>query len=193
MINYAIITGPTAEPVTLTEAKRWLQLDEIGGDDSLIAGLVAAARQNVEAETGLFLMTQTIEQYFDWWPDYRFIDLAFGPVQSVTSLSYLDAEGDSQTFDSANYTTDLTSRPARIVLNPSANWPSLGFYPNSINIRYVVGYASAATVPDTLKTAINLQCRMLYDNREDMAIKDNDTPVLRAAGWLKNQHRAPSI
>lgn len=192
MIRHTIITGPQAEPVSLSEVKKWLQLDDIASDDGLIVGLIAAARQNIEAETGVFMMEQTIEEYWDMLPDYRLIELNFGPVQSVTSVKYLDNAGAVQTFASSNYTVD-TANPARVVLNPSSSWPSLGLFPSALIVRYVVGYDSADLVPNDLKAALLLKVRFLYDNREDMAMKDNNTPTLRSAGWLQSRHRTISI
>lgn len=190
MIRFSVITPAVAEPLTLTEAKGWLQLDEIGEDDALVYGLMATARETCEAETGKILMTTTLDQYFDCFPG-RCIELAFGPVQSVTSVKYLDSAAAEQTYSATNYTVDTSGPRARIVLKDSAAWPSHGSFPNAVIVRYIAGYTSAAAVPKSLKTAMLLEMRLLYDNREDTELKGG--PAARSAGWLKMQHRNISV
>ena len=56
-----LVEGPAAEPLTRAEAKLRAGLDWPDGDprDALMDGLIKAARQKVEADTGLALIAQT--------------------------------------------------------------------------------------------------------------------------------------
>lgn len=174
-MNITIITQPEAEPVTLNEAKQWLRLDEIGDDDNLILGLIMAAREKCEADTGVVLMSRTVDESFDTWPKTytipqyyaREIELGLWPVSSVSSVKYIDENGSEQTLSPSLYTVDLTQRPARVVLNPDEVWPDIGGYPSAVKVRYVAGYSSITDIPSTLKVAMKWEITKAYDNRED--------------------------
>jgi len=64
-----LITPPTEEPITLDEAKlraglAWPTTDPADPRDALMNDFIAAARQQVERDTGLALLTQTRDLYF---------------------------------------------------------------------------------------------------------------------------------
>jgi len=169
----AVTSGPASEPLTATEVKNWLKVTGTSEDD-LISSLIAAARKQVEHYTNLKLFTQTIAEYWDEWPysdelKNRFggLSLSWGPVQSVSSVQYTDEDGDTQTFSSSNYTTDLTARPARIAPGFDDVWPTARLEPNSIRVMYVAGYSDTADIPDDIKTAMRLMITHWYDNRTD--------------------------
>ena len=61
------ISAPAAEPVTLAEAKAHLRVVD-AVEDTLISGLIKAAREEVEAATGLALISQNWRLYLDCWP-----------------------------------------------------------------------------------------------------------------------------
>jgi hypothetical protein len=60
-VSSVLVEGPTEEPFTLDEAKLLAGLDWDAGDprDDLMSGFIAAARSQVEQDTGLALLTQT--------------------------------------------------------------------------------------------------------------------------------------
>jgi len=59
-----LVTAPAFEPVSLADAKAQCRVD-VADDDALISGLVTAARQYVESETGMALITQTWDVFAD--------------------------------------------------------------------------------------------------------------------------------
>lgn len=168
---WKIVTPPAAEPVTLTEAKNHLKVEH-SADDALITTLISAARQFIERQTGLALVTQTIDEFFDEFPDAiddgtEHIELTVWPVQSVTSIKYYDSAGTLTTFASTNYRLDDASRPARIALEPDADWPDTFEVPGAVVVRYEAGFGDASAVPELLKAAVLLLVADLYENRED--------------------------
>lgn len=187
---YKITSLPAALPVTVEEAKMHLRVDSTY-EDSHIENLIRAATELAQYNTDRALITQTVEEYFDDLPYGRVIDLSLSPLQSVTSVSYMDTAGAYQIFSSANYTVDTKSMPPRIVLNPNTSWPStVGDFPNAIKVVYIAGDTTTAAVPDTIKQAILLQVGFLYQNREDMAMRDYRT---RSADWLLRKNRTTRI
>lgn len=164
-----LITAPTAEPVTLAEAKLHLRVDQ-ASEDALINVLISAARESAEHITERALMPQTWELQLDAFPDaFR---LLRGPVISVTSVKYLDKNGTLQTLDSSQYQVDLTDDAGAWVLPAyGVEWPEARADINAARVRYQAGYADAATVPAAIKSWILLMIGTLYENRELDAAK----------------------
>lgn len=84
-MTYALITPPSAEPLTLAEVKAHLRLDG-AEEDVLLLSLIRTARQFIERETGLCLITQSWRLYLDRWPRNGVIRLLRSPVQVIQSV-----------------------------------------------------------------------------------------------------------
>ena len=183
---YKVTVQPTSEPITLAEAKAWLKVHpDVAEDDNLIRSLITTARVWAERITGQAILSQTVEQVWDWVPQDRVFNLSTYPVSSVTSVKYYDATGTYQTWDSSNYTTDTFGPPARVVVKRSVSLPSTAAdseLPNIWKVTYVAGNNTALNVDANIKTAMLLQIAMMYENREDIPIsKSNGNPLARSA------------
>lgn len=162
---WKVTTPPAETPVTLTEARNHLK-EPPTEDNDLITRQIAAATQYLEYFTGRKFITQTVTEYWDAWPSGN-IELSVFPVISVSSVKYLDANGTLQTWDAANYVTDLVSRKSRIAPAYGLTWPTIREQINAIQVACVVGYGAAAAVDAKIKAAILLIVGELYENRED--------------------------
>jgi uncharacterized phiE125 gp8 family phage protein len=155
-----VVTGPTTEPVSLTEAKAWLRVDT-SDQDTMISDIIAGARDYCEKYTGRALVTQTLAARWDAFPEV--IKLPRFPVASVTSIQYVDSDGTTQTLASTEYTTDIYSQPARITPAYGKSWPTTRDQVNAVTVTFVGGGAAAAVAP-----AIRIAMRMLiahwFDN-----------------------------
>lgn len=165
-----LITPPLLQVVSVSEAKSHARLD-IDAEDGLVNGWINAATKQVEADTGMKLLTQTWDIKTDWFPfNTEDLDLPFGPLQSVTYVKYYDSSAVLQTMSSANYIVDTVSIPARLGLVDGASWPSdiRRFQPGVV--RGVFGYATAADVPENLVQAVCLLVGHYYLNREAVGV-----------------------
>ena len=185
-----VVTPPASEPLTLAEVKEFLRVDH-SDDDATLAIFITAARQLCESYTRLALMPTTFEEYFDDFPQYTGtykdeIRLSRSPVSAVTYVKYIDGNETTITANAADYKTDLISQPARI--SPDNGW--FGTYEtiNAVFIRYVAGYADAASVPAPLKHGMLLVIGDMYENRTD-SVKRLPT----AAEYLWNPYRVFSF
>ena len=185
-----IVTPPASEPLSLSEVKEFLRVDH-SDDDTTLAIFITAARQLCESYTRLALMPTTFEEYFDDFPQYTGtykdeIRLSRSPVSAVTYVKYIDGNETTITANAADYKTDLISQPARI--SPDNGW--FGTYEtiNAVFIRYVAGYANAASVPAPLKHGMLLVIGDMYENRTD-SVKRLPT----AAEYLWNPYRVFSF
>jgi uncharacterized phiE125 gp8 family phage protein len=167
-MGLSLVTGPTTDPVTLAEAKAHCRIG-ITEDDGLLAGYILAARHYVEGQTHRMMLTQTWDCTFDYcWPTkgcYRHIAIPLSPVQSVTSVSYVDEDGATQTLASDQYTVVTNRSKAFIVPAYNVYWPSIRWVPDAITVRAIVGYTQT---PDELRQAILMLVGHLYEHRESV-------------------------
>ncbi len=128
--------------------------------------VLAPAWAAVEVWSGRRLITQTWDLPLVRFPSSECIRLWWGPVQSVTTVTYLDAAGTSQVLDPATYLLDTYSVPGRILLAPGWIWPvTQAQHPMAVTIRYVLGYGlAAAEVPDPLRLLIGAVADHFYNN-----------------------------
>ena len=155
---------PATEPVTLEEVKR--QCNAVATDEDLAFDLwIAAAREMVEAAANRSLVTQTWRLQLSDWPDDE-IELPRPPLQSVTSITYYDADGVQQTLSTDVYQVDADREPAIVVLKPNQSWPTHDYRHNGIVVTYVAGYGAESAVPARAKQAILLLVAHWYRVRE---------------------------
>jgi uncharacterized phiE125 gp8 family phage protein len=152
-----VVTPPAREPLTLEQGKLVAGQDWAANDprELLMKGWIAAARAKVELDTGLALLTQTRDIYYDRMPgDVFTLPAQSMPLQSVTSIKSVDTAGVTNTLATDQYLVDLTS--GRVGLSDSGSWPTdlRSFQP--IVIRIVAGYASVALIPALLLHAVGL-------------------------------------
>lgn len=171
--RYSKKTDATTEPVTVAEMKQQLIIDSsFTDDDTLIGAYIGAARLQCEAYTGISFIHSTWTETVDYFPTCREIWLSVGNVASVTSIKYVDSDGDEQTFDSSNYIVDKNGSRCRIALAYGKSWPTSRMQANAITIEYISGFGAAASdVPEAVKIAIKLSAAYLYEKREDAVKK----------------------
>jgi uncharacterized phiE125 gp8 family phage protein len=166
-----LITAPTSEPVTTTEAKLAARIDTTA-DDALVGLYIKTAREWCEQyQHQRAFLTQTWEQSYDFYPSFP-LDLMLSPVQTVSQITYTLENGSVNTWDASNYYVDTTSVPARIALTENGLVPSGTLVPlGGFRIRFVAGVTSSTLVSESVKTSIKLIVSHLYENREASAEK----------------------
>lgn len=165
---WALVTGPTQEPITLAEAKAQARITD-DHSNSLLLAFIKTAREEAERLMGRGLYTQTWKLTLDWWPTVIPLPMA-GPLQSVTHVKYYDADGVQQTLATSYYDTDTLSLPGRVVLKPEQSWPTLQSDRRNgrIEIQYVVGSSTIADIPETWKQGIRAYVTYLDLDRDGM-------------------------
>jgi uncharacterized phiE125 gp8 family phage protein len=196
-LSIRLITGPVAEPITLAQAKLQCGFGPMDDSDHIRNAMLAdqlrpfiiASRVTAEKAMNRAIYNQTWTRtldnfplwtessvnpayrknwpyYSDFWNRIR-IDIPWPATASVTSITYVDVNGNQQTLDPSLYSVDLTSEPARIVPAAGSYWPSLMTYiPGSVIITFVAGsYGDGLlidTCPETIKAAIKMIVARLY-------------------------------
>jgi uncharacterized phiE125 gp8 family phage protein len=162
---YTLVTAPTEFPVTIQDLKDQACID--GSDlDARLDGFIAAATTAIEKHLDRALITQTRKEYFPGWPCDAFVLMGV-PLVSVTHVKYYSTADVSATLASTSYDVDVCSEPGLIRLKYMQQWPTTTLRPtNPIEIQYVCGYGSAASVPEPIKQAILMLAASWVRNRE---------------------------
>lgn len=183
----ALVTLPSAEPVTLSEAKAHLRVTA-SDEDSLITALIFAARNWAENFTQRALMTQTWDVLLDAFADE--MELPLPPLQSVTSVKYLDTAGVEQTLASTEYTVDTAAERGLVRLAYGKAWPATRAQANAVTIRVVAGYSATNPLPGAIKGACLLMLGELYARRETAIVGAPITTVPVSAEYLLWPYRS---
>lgn len=155
------------EPVTTAEAKLHLRITHTD-EDALISSLIVAARNYVEGLANRPLVQRPYALKLDRFPMFNEIILPSGKVSAVSSITYVDTAGTTQTLSASGYTVETQRLPGSVVLNPSnlTAWPTTRFYAgiSSVTISYTAGYGStASSVPQALRQAVLMAVGYWYD------------------------------
>ena len=187
-MSLSVTTAPAVEPVTSTEAKLQARVEH-SADDALITGLIKAARNRAEVQTGRALITQTLAMTWSGFPTGSgIIRLPRPLVQSISSIQYVDTAGVTQTWAADQYETDLPSGEqgmyGRIVPAFGVSYPTTRRQLVAVTMTWVAGYGLAATVPEAIKAAMKLMISHWYEHREEVVTGTISVEVPKTADTL---------
>jgi uncharacterized phiE125 gp8 family phage protein len=193
-MNLLYKTLSATEPVTREQAKTFL--GEAGSHyDDLIDDLITAARERAEIYTNRSLIDKQVVLMHDRIPVDRVIKLPRCPVKSVVSVKYLDIDDTWQTLSTELYSVDNAAEPSKIYFKEHIEDLKHGI--NVVHITYNTGYGNReifGTVypnpfPESIKNAILMLVRTMYDQRDDYVKGMMINQVPQSAEYLLNQHR----
>ena len=100
------------------------------------------------------------------------------PLQSVSSITYVDTAGATQTLATSEYVVDGATHIGRIYSAYGATWPAVRCQPRAITVRFVCGYGgNPGDIPEPIRQAMLLLVGHWYENRETVNV-DNSTSEL---------------
>lgn len=151
------VANLAAEPVTLTQVKRHLnlQFDTLGSyqfddDDTLLGELIPQCREAMEQYLGLSMAAKTYKAILK--NECGDIEIPFGPVTTVTSV--LDKDGNALV---AGDTYQLRGNQFKWIESPVSCY---------IEINYTAGY-TPANIPKGLVRALLEEIAFRYNHRGD--------------------------
>ena len=167
--------------------KDWLRVDG-SDDDTLLGELAAGARAYFENATNRQLITATWQLKLSNFPaGGGDLILTVSPLQSVTSITYVNTSDVVTTWDSGDYVVDTDSNVGRLRPAYNKDYPSdVRGYAQDVVVTFVAGYGDAASdCPDGALLAIKLLAGNWYENRESNApISLQPVPMaLQALMW----------
>lgn len=194
LYSLSLVTGPTAQPVEAADARA--QAECFGNDSAGLFSLwIDEATRYCESYLDRQLIYATWKIQADRWPTvtrwnpYGAIRLPKPPLSQVTSITYLDANGESQTLPADQYVVDTpTKQQGKIYPAPGVIWPTLYQYPLALTVNFRAGYgAASSSVPASIRSAIFLLCAHRYRNREAVLDKATYEPSFAVKQLLDSE------
>ena len=187
----ALDTAAARNPISVAEVKTHLRIT--GTDDDLyLTALIGAAVAYVDA-TGVLGRAMITQSWAQWVPQSPgWVRLAIGPVQSLTSVQYYDADGTLQTDTLGNFELWLDGDYHVCKPKTGFSWPSAQSRGDAIKIVYVTGFGDDDTdVPAGLRHALLMLVAHWYESREPVTDgQQYDTPLafdaligVQRVGW----------
>jgi uncharacterized phiE125 gp8 family phage protein len=149
--SVSIIVPPYAEPVHLSDMKNHLKVDSsMTEDDALILAQTAAARDVIETATGAnvrrnrVMVATTFDLTLEYFPCSSYIEVPRIPLVSVTSITYVDTSGTTQTLSTSVYSVNTAE--GRIHLAYGQSWPATRCgYEDRVTVRFIAGTMASFT------------------------------------------------
>lgn len=164
-------SAPTEEPITTAQAKSHAR---IGGsdEDTEIAAKIIEARTMVEGIVNRPLVTRSFRLRRCGFPSGRYFLLPSCRASAISSITYVDAAGATQTLSGSQYTLDADSLPGVVRLaNGVSSWPATlateDPHQPTVTVIYAAGWASAAALPASLVSAVKLAFGHLWDGARE--------------------------
>jgi len=181
MRNVWVDTDVATEAVTVQEAKLFCKVTG-DGDDAIFSMLIRQARENMEMYCGVSLAEKTLICEWDKLPRNGIIDLPYGPVKSITSVTLV--------YEGSDTADDVLAVNDRYYLSKMP-WPQIRIATSSVSgratiqVKYIVGYGSTncPPLPYQLKVAMLKEILTQYDNRENFNVGE-------AVSMLSNEAKA---
>lgn len=175
-MNFAVtyVTTAVEHPVSVEDVKLHARVDGHDEDESIDVYVAAATRAGQKRIDRQFC-TATLRLDLDEFPiatrhnPRASIRIPRPPLQSVTSVSYIDTNGTTTTLSSTDYIVDTTSEPGRIMPRYGDTWPVPREQINAVSVVYVAGYGEASDVPATVKQWIMARAALGFRMRETAA------------------------
>lgn len=173
MLRPVRTSAPATTPISVSEAKAQCRVDH-ADEDTLFGNLVGAVTEYLDGWGGALgrcLISQNWRVDFPTWPVTGFIRLPFADVTAISSVTYYDTNGDSQTVSSALYQLYEDDLGSFVRFTDAFTAPTLDDdRMNAVSVAFVAGYgANAGDVPEPIRQAMLLMVAGWYDNRESVS------------------------
>ncbi len=149
-----LLTAPAAEPVSLGQAKAFLRLEH-DAEDALVAGLIVAAREQVERLTRRVLVAQRWRLAVAVPDDGAPIPLRPRPVQQIEAVRARRGGG-LEALAAEQYQFDWAGE--RLLLSAGAG-------ARFVEIDLACGYGDPEDVPESLRLAVERLVADAFERR----------------------------
>jgi uncharacterized phiE125 gp8 family phage protein len=170
-VSLTLVTPPPEPPIGVYDLRAHLRIDE-ADEDALLESYIEAARLHLEGPRGWLnraLLTQTWDWTLDCFPlgPGRVFHVPLPPLQSVASITYLDADAIQQTLAPSAYVVDTRTEPGRIQPVSSTSWPTTYAQFNAVTVRFVAGFGPVQEdIPQPIRQALIGLASDYYEHRD---------------------------
>lgn len=180
-MNYTRTPIDTGTAITLADAKAQLRVTHDAEDD-LITGLIVSVTNDIEAQTDIALLSQTITATTDTWPG-QIIGLPVGPVASeaVATVHQIEKDGTATEVEDGFWLEG--GRYPRLHFTTTPCGP--------LRISYPAGFGDSDALPADLAFGIADQVARFYDERG--GVYDNGPSLSPHTARVIARHRKVAI
>jgi len=166
-LNPVRLVGPTVSPVTLDDVRMHLRIHHTD-EDPVLQSYIDAATQYLDGPQGILgksIVSQTWRQDYPAFASPLLLPLQ--PVQSVSEITYYDADNAVQTVPASTYALVPNAYGGpQIVLVAGQSWPSSYARDDAVSVIFVAGYGDPLLCPAPVKQAMLLLIGDWYARRE---------------------------
>lgn len=164
-----LVTPTSVAVLTTDQLRRWARI-ESDDADSTVTDLLNEAVDYCQAMSWRAMGRAVYQQTLDAFPCGSVIELYRPPLIQVDWIKYVDLNGDTQTWDSANYDVDTITEPGRVGLGYGKLWPIALPRLNAVTIQFQAGYTSTEAIPPGLKQAVKAVAKYWFDGEAGAAL-----------------------
>lgn len=159
------VSAPAEKAISVADAKSWLRV-VYDAEDTLIELLVDAAIDRLDGPQGLLnraLITQEWTAHYSCYEPVLRIPLT--RCSAITSVSWVDASGNTVTADPADY--DVVGLYSdRCTVRPKSTWAA-----QSVSITFKAGFGDdPGDVPATLRHSLLEMVADGFENRQSIVV-----------------------
>jgi uncharacterized phiE125 gp8 family phage protein len=197
------VTAPDADtdPLTLAFVRdQHLRVTNGTLEDAWIRRAIRSSLAAAQKVTNRLLLPQTWDLRMSR-PTCHELEFNKAPVREVGPITYVDSNGDTQTFGGSPAPWELlstslqTNQKDSIVLDYAEVWPTTQSVPYPVTIRLALGYPlneedpAVADIPEDILSGRLLYIGELYKQRSESVQAINNAPsVIRARDlWLRHR------
>lgn len=171
LINSVVTVADAAsEPVSRTDAKNWMRIEDYTTDDTMIDQLITAARQHIEKLTSKSLANKQLKAIVECYgttPPVWIVDLPYGPLVCVTEVKIKEGINDWE------------------VLTVDDDYEVIGgrlwiYVAGTYQVTYSCGYG---TLPQDLRNDILTLVAWMYENRGKKMNNDPKAVISQYPNW----------
>ena len=161
--------------VSLQEAKDHLRVSGNALDDEITL-LIEASTEKFERDINRGLLNATWQQSMQCFPsDMDSIQLHMGGTTAVTSITYTDEDGNTQTLPASDYS--FSAGRNQVFCETTDGWPAVDMSTKSdkVFINFTCGATDSGCLPRLYKQAILLEVgRAYFDPAQENGVNTND-------------------
>lgn len=184
-------TAPAEFPVSVAEVKSDLRIQNTA-EDTLFSDYIAQATEYVSGPNGVIgkaLVSQTWQYSASKIESTGKLFIPLTPVQSISSITYFNAAGQSVSLTVNDYHFYSSEDWAYLTPKTGVAWPNLQNRLDAITVTFICGFGAADAVPANIKRAIRLLVAHWYYNKSAVAIDVSVAEMPLGVDSLLSQNR----
>ncbi len=182
-MKFRITTQPTGtDIVSLADMKEFLRVEHTD-EDTTITAIIDAAVQAAQDYTGRHFASSVFNLGLDYFHN---VEVPMG-IKTVTSITYYDSAGDSQTLSEDKYYSDFQREPGRIAFIDPPSTETDRF-----NAVAIVGTLGDTAYPPIVH-AIKMLAAHYYENRRAVIVGTISSKIPLGIEAILNPYRVISL